>query len=287
MSLSPELMGLLSLAVLWTATLLILAVAIGDGRGLSRRRAQLRPLDPAAVGTEPVIGLLHGRAEAEGLAEHIREETGRSLPRAKVPTILLHPRQLISEIHGGRIDLGSGQTLELAAVTSSEAEVWREDGAAEPSDVDFEAALAEAKKSKGWRRRSVMRLEQGQELWILAEVKRRPDGVLEAKPTPDLSDPARHPRLLLAPFDPRIWLQKKTLFVWAVSLAILISAAAVTAIALIPPAFGLVSTLGGVLGLAYFLAVQPIGVWLRDQVSSPARQVVHRSWRGQRSGSTA
>jgi hypothetical protein len=286
MNLSPELMGVLSLVVLWTATLLILAVAIGDGRGLARRRAQLRLLDPQGIGAEPVIGLLRGRAEAEGLAEHIREETGRSLPRAKVPTILLHPRQLISEIHGGRVDLGGGQALEIAAVPSREAEVWRDDGAA-PDDADFEAALAEAKKSKGWRRKSVMRLGPGRELWILAEVRRRPDGVLEARPTPDLSDPARQPRLLIAPFDPRGWLEKKGLFVWAVSAAILISAALVTAVALVPPAFGWVSTVGGVLGLAYFLGVQPIGVWLRDQVSSPARQVVHRQWRGQRSGSTA
>ena len=286
MNLSPELMGVLSLVVLWTATLLILAVAIGDGRGLARRRAQLRLLDPQGIGAEPVIGLLRGRAEAEGLAEHIREETGRSLPRAKVPTILLHPRQLISEIHGGRVDLGGGQALEIAAVPSREAEVWRDDGAAH-DDADFEAALAEAKKSKGWRRKSVMRLGPGRELWILAEVRRRPDGVLEARPTPDLSDPARQPRLLIAPFDPRGWLEKKGLFVWAVSAAILISAALVTAVALVPPAFGWVSTVGGVLGLAYFLGVQPIGVWLRDQVSSPARQVVHRQWRGQRSGSTA
>lgn len=285
MSLSPELMGVLSLAVLWTATLLILAVAVSDGRGLARRRAQLRLLDPQAIGAEPVIGLLHGRAEADGLAEHIREETGRSLPRAKVPTILLHPRRLISEIRGGRVDLGGGQALVIAALPSREAEVWRADGA-EPAE-DFEAALAEAKKSKGWRRTSVMRLEAGRELWILAEVRRRPDGALEARPTPDLSDPARQPRLLIAPFDPRAWLQKKGLFLWAVSAAILISAAVVTAVALVPPAFGWVSTLGGVLGLAYFLGVQPIGVWLRDQVSSPARQVVHRLWRGQRSGSTA
>jgi hypothetical protein len=43
---------------------------------------------------------------------------------------------------------------------------------------------------------------------------------------------------------------------------------AVTGLALWPPVFGPVSTFGAVLCLAFFLAVTPAGVWMRDRSAS-------------------
>ena len=51
-----------------------------------------------------------------------------------------------------------------------------------------------------------------------------------------------------------------------------------TALVFTGPLFGLVSTLGGALGLAQFLGVQPLGVALRDAVTAPDRAVVHHDW---------
>ena len=49
--------------------------------------------------------------------------------------------------------------------------------------------------------------------------------------------------------------------------------------ALWPPVFGLVSTLGGALCLAFFLIVQPAGTALRDAVRVPSRAIVRGQWK--------
>ena len=56
------------------------------------------------------------------------------------------------------------------------------------------------------------------------------------------------------------------------------SAAVVTVLAFVGPAFGLYTTIAGVLGLAQFLAVQPVGVALRDALTAPDRAVIHHVW---------
>jgi hypothetical protein len=53
----------------------------------------------------------------------------------------------------------------------------------------------------------------------------------------------------------------------------LLACAFATRLALWPPVFGRVSTIGGVLCLAFFLAVTPVGVWVRDRCRPPSRAV--------------
>jgi hypothetical protein len=50
---------------------------------------------------------------------------------------------------------------------------------------------------------------------------------------------------------------------WVVA-GMLLGAAACTTLALWPPVFGRISTVGGLAGLAFFLLVQPLGTALRD-----------------------
>ncbi|MEZ4312522.1 MAG: hypothetical protein R3F14_31220 [Polyangiaceae bacterium] len=62
-------------------------------------------------------------------------------------------------------------------------------------------------------------------------------------------------------------------------LAELAFAGGVTALALWPPRFdGWVSLLGGVLGLGYFLAVQPVGTAVRDALRPPSTAFVRGVW---------
>ncbi len=51
---------------------------------------------------------------------------------------------------------------------------------------------------------------------------------------------------------------------------ILGAATGITWLALTPPVFGPISTLGGAMGLAYFLLVQPAGVMLRRRLHAEA-----------------
>ena len=46
-----------------------------------------------------------------------------------------------------------------------------------------------------------------------------------------------------------------------------------------PPVFGLVSTIGAALGLAFFLLVQPAGTALRDAVKLPSAPITRGTWK--------
>ena len=86
------------------------------------------------------------------------------------------------------------------------------------------------------------------------------------------------PTLLVAAEAPAAWYTRKIVLSALALLGFLGSAALVTVLVFTGPLFGLVSTLGGALGLAQFLGVQPLGVALRDAVTAPDRAVVHHDW---------
>src|SRR5258708_4286461 len=71
---------------------------------------------------------------------------------------------------------------------------------------------------------------------------------------------------VLATSDPRAWCARRIGLLAGFIVAILVAASACTALALATPRFGLVSTIGAGLGLAYFLGVQPIATQVRDWV---------------------
>jgi hypothetical protein len=84
--------------------------------------------------------------------------------------------------------------------------------------------------------------------------------------------------MILSAFDPRRWLAGKALLLALFVVAETAAAAACTFVALSPPPFGLVSTIGGALCLAFFLLVQPAGTMVRDAVQTPSRSLLGGRW---------
>jgi hypothetical protein len=243
--LSNQVMGVLALAILWVNTLLVAADVGKQARALLLRREQMR-------------GVLRGRVRGGTLAVHRVEQVGRA--GSGEGTILFQDRAATGEVLGGTIaDEGGG---EHALEPSAEAEVWvtaEELGRAGAcaSLEAFDHAYVSARKARGFSRTVEAPVSAGQEVFVVGSAR---DGWVVA---------TMDPRALLA--------RRATLAVGFIAGAIVL-AAACTAVALWPPAFGSVSTVGGALCLGFFLLVQPAGTALRDAVLVPSRAPVRGRW---------
>jgi len=59
----------------------------------------------------------------------------------------------------------------------------------------------------------------------------------------------------------------------------LLGAGACTALALTPPSFGTVSTVGGALALLFFVLAQPFGRQLEELSRAPHERILRGEWR--------
>lgn len=271
--LSNELMGLLALAIVWVNTLLVLAAAGRELSALAARRRWMRPLAPGEVGAGLVEGVVAEVADGAGaLARHHVDQVGRQAADDHGRhAILFADRAYRGEVLGGAVRAGD---LTIALPKVGEAEVWLpaeaiRAAAACPGEDELGAAYAEAKKARGFSRTVTVDVGPGARVFVAGEV-RRGDG-LSVHPLPDA-------RLLVSTSDPREVCARHMRRVVLFMIAVPVIAAACTAVALYPPHFGLVSTLGGALCLAYFLLVQPAGTALRDAVLLPHRAILRGSW---------
>jgi hypothetical protein len=82
----------------------------------------------------------------------------------------------------------------------------------------------------------------------------------------------------LASFDPQRWCRARTALTIAFMLAAVAGALFITWLALRPPVLGTISTIGGALGLAFFLLIQPAGTMARDAVLLPSHAHLRGSW---------
>jgi hypothetical protein len=269
--LSYPALGALSLVALWVAALLILATAAADRRRLAARLAWLE--GRAGRGAERPL-VLEATIDAETLAEHVLEERGRA--RVGVDSILLHARARRSRVFGGAVTLSDGRRVALPAFADDVAEVWASDpraAAAEPA-LDFGAAHAEARRTRGLSRTTRFTLGRGQRVYLVAALQA--DGQsLVAAPTPDPSRGGA-PTLLVSSTDPRRVCREADRLARGVMAGMAAGLVACTALALVPPWFEGWSTLGGLLGLAYFLGVQPVGVWLHERLEVLGRPANER-----------
>ena len=259
--LSQSLMGLFALGILWVNTLLVVGAAYGVLRGLLRRLSRAT----AHLTTGEVI-------DDGPVASHTVEQVGRraSDDRAR-KAILFHDRAYLSRIHGGSIRTDDGTPLTLAEAEGNRVEVWLEHAELEElascRDHDvFDEAYASASKARGYCREVTAHIAFGDQVWI---VGRERDGIIE---------PLADGSLLIATFDPRELCRRKAFMLLAFIFAVIGAAALCSYLALYPPIFGTVSIIGGVLGLVFFLLVQPAGVLARDAALTPNRAHLRGEW---------
>lgn len=272
--LSKELMGVLALAILWVNTLLIAAAAAKELAALGAWRRRLVLLDGDS-GTGLVRArVTHGAGPGGALAVHRIEQLGRAATQddAGRRVILFSDRSTASEVFGGTATRdGSDATITLDG--GGDAEVWVSAAelhatAACASDEVFDVAFADAKRARGYAR-AVEGRATG-EVFLF--------GQLRAKGNELTLAPAKPGGLLIATFDPRPWIDRKMALVALFIVGDFAIAAASSAVALWPPRFGLISTLGGAACLGFFLIVQPAGTALRDAVRLPSRASLRGRW---------
>lgn len=263
-----EIMGALALTALWANTATILGAAAIDLRRLWRRHRRLGPFIRGTV--------VQGDGPQGELARHVVDQRGRANPKGP---ILFHDLASRSTCYGGVIELDAHPgappcILPAPAPTSVPPRVWvssvAQRRAALPQEqTEQTRAHAEATRAQGYLRQVEVTVGAGQEVWLNAHRSNNDT----------LTLPSDAP-LVLSTVSPTRWTWARSIEIVGLGIGILASATTVTVMCLTPPVFtGSVSTLGGFLGLAYFLGVQPIGVAMRLRCRPPDRRLLRGSWK--------
>ncbi|MEJ7733944.1 MAG: hypothetical protein WKG00_32710 [Polyangiaceae bacterium] len=267
--LSRETMGVLALAILWVNTLLVVGAALQEAARLWRLR--VRWGGSGLAGRALVGRVAHAEGPGGALAMHRVEQVGRyAADDGGRRAILFADKSYRGEAFAGVVTTGAGEVR----VAPGDAEVWAAPAAIREAtrrpDGGFDGAYADARKARGYDRMVEVPVRAGAEVWLVGALRDAGDGKVLG-PGPD-------GLLLVSAVDPRRLCARKLALVALFVAGVLLAACGCTALALWPPYFGTVSTIGGVLGLAYFLLVQPAGTALRDAVRVPARAAVRGTW---------
>jgi len=263
--LTKEIMGLFALGILWLNGGLVIAAAYKQLRALGRLRR-------AFVAARERGELISGRVvEADGVfARRHVSQTGRAVTTKGPSRILFTDGPQAFEVRGGIVETADGPiTVEPAPIAASE--VWPDPARSGealgcPSEDAFDEAWTDASKFKGHAREIEIPVREGDSVWVHG----RREG--------DTLSPWEGRPLLVSMVDPTAWCAGRARVVSLFIVGAALSLAAVTALTLVPPHFGLVSTIGGGLCLAWFLAIQPLGTAVRDAVKTPARQTLGAEW---------
>ncbi len=274
MTLTRELMGGLTLAILWVNTLLIAAVALKQAFSHLKTRARCAPIPPGEGGIGLVSGrITEGAGPSGSLARYELDQLGRAgALEGGHRTIHFSDRASRGVVHGGAVETEGAK--EALAVLPSAAPVWPAATDVErcfgcTDDLLFARVFEEARKAKGHARTVSVGLDVGAQVWALGEKRRGESGWVLTVPSDGF----------VSAIDPRSWFLSKALVSIAFALIETAIAAGITFLVLTPPVFdGWPSKIGGALGLGFFLAVQPLGTTVRDFLKEPSRAIVRGKW---------
>jgi hypothetical protein len=234
--LSLEHFGLLALAILWVSVLLIAADAWSVLRDLRALARTVRSVVRARV--------KQGEGEGGTLATLTFEQLGHALDGA-APAIDVSHGAFETTVAGGILDVdGTTCDVERGAplrVFFDDAAFERE-GASAPAD--FDSAFERAASPRGYSRPLALSVKEGDEVFFA-------DGAV------------------LATFDPRSWVAKKSRLVALYIALHLVTAGLVTGVALAMPMDTLVAKLGGALSLAHFLGSAPLLRAVKEAARAP------------------
>jgi hypothetical protein len=271
--LSPIAMGWVALSLFWITTALVGWSAARELAALVRRLGVLT----RAARAESGFRLVRARVLAEARAF---EGGAGDLAEARVRQTAHRTRAALRFGDQSRCDVSFGGLVEvdhrLVEVAAGPAAVWPRAeavriAAACPSPVVLAEAWADAGRARGWARDLVVTVRAGETVWIAGAFVTRGD---QPRIEPDAAE-----GLLITQVDPRLWLAGRAALAFVAIAAMLATGVGCTVLVLVPPLFGPLSTLGGLLSLAFFLLVQPFGTALRDAVRLPSRALLHGVWR--------
>ena len=265
--LTKEVMGLLALGILWLNAALVLAVAF---KQLVRLLRTKRRFVAERARGDLVCGTVVGSSETVYALRTIHR-MGRAMTTAGPRRILFTDSAQSFEVHAFEIEVGA-EALSVAAADGARAEVWIDPVRAAtqrdrvPTDESFDAVFDAASKFKGHTRTIELTVVGGDRVWVSGARDESELGPGDDRP------------LLVSMIDPIAWVSSRVRLVIAFIAGAATVLAAISALALYPPIFGVVSTIGGALGLAYFLGIQPLGVAVRDRIRTPARALLGGTW---------
>ena len=241
---------------LWVNTLLMVSWVWGRGASTPARAGRL------VRGSVALFGVVRsGSGPEEALAVHGVAQRGRRLDGTP-PRVAWHDQGATWEVFGGELEV-DGERVTLLP----EGEVWpnlREQRSARPL-APSEAILAAASRPRGFVRTVSTALRPGAGVHVEGQLERR-EGRWVLRPS------------LISAEDPRRIRSQAKRGRACFGAAALAGSAGITCLTCTEPLFGPSSTVGAVLGLLFFLLVQPIGVWVRDQTDPPAIRKLEGLW---------
>jgi len=246
MTFERELMAGLCLAIVWINSALIVAHALGDLRGLARLRGRLR----GTVGTYALGAGEQGPTYRLVQAARTRGDGAIHFHDRRTESVLAASARAVTP--QGTFELGGEERGVWVWPTALE--VQRATQAS--SQAEFDALATPALNARGAERIAVV------ELPASAQVA---GGRLQGE---KLLGDAEHP-LIFSSADPREHLFALQLKVVGVLLGTVVVLCGLTALCFVGPAFGTASQVGALGLFAYFLLVQPLGVWLSETVRLP------------------
>lgn len=249
--LTNEWMGAFCLGVVWLNTLLIAAHVWQAQRALARERASLGTLVEAKV---------VDTGDASSLAQVRVSQLGRAITTGGPERILFTEASRASTVHAGVIESG-GERIDVKPDADS-VRVWPTAPEGARADADFDAAYRAASTNRGHASELTLPIGAvGSTVWLAGA---RDEGAIRVR--------------LVADRDPRSVLTSGRVRAFGFIAASLVLLGLVTALALVRPWFSGWSTLGGVLAVAYFLAVQPLAVALREAIAPPEQRRIGGIW---------
>jgi hypothetical protein len=237
MTLTYGLMGTLLLGLAWVTAALVTLDALIDARRVrALQRAWAGRVVEAAVGDQP-------------LGWHELEQRVRML-EVPAPALGFWDRAHRWGLVGGRATLADGAAVQV--VPQAGAEVWPDHFEQRAQSADA-ALWVTAATTQGALRVVRTELKPGQRVWLVGAGD---DEVFRAE--------------LASAIDPRAWARGRQWRIAALIALNLAWVAAGTALALWPPAFGLVSKLGAAALLGHFLGITPLAILVRDCARAPS-----------------
>jgi hypothetical protein len=268
--------GVFCLVALWCAALLVAGAALQDLRELLASHARLRALGEGELGEGFLVGeIVEGAGPDGALATHAIVQRGRALD-GDAPAIAFRDVSYESRVHGGVVR--AGDTRIVLDAGAARAAVWRDRrarqaAAASANGPAFSEVFTMACTARGHTRRVTTAITVGARVFVAGEVARRGDELVMRA--------AAGGELVVAEGNPRSVVARQLAAVAFFVAGELLVCAACTALALWPPVFGCVSTVGAAACLAFFLGVTPLGVWLRERCLPPSRAPLHGEWKAE------